>query len=289
MFRKLILFLFLLMILAACSRDDADRAFAVDMGPQAAYAPGFAFADAAVGGSYFGHEPQAPAQRLIIQTANVQLETEYFDDAVDSLRDIPSAFGGYSQSESLFTSFGQRQFEIVMRIPAAEFDNTLARIHQIAYARSLNVSAEDVTDRFYDIDSRLETRLIEKDRILALIDQTTRLEDLLELESRLAATRLQIDRYTAALADLESQISYSTIHVHLFDIEDVQEVVAIASFGERVGGAFGSSIDGTISVIQFIIVVLAGAIIPTALILLIVALIIMLRRKKTRKLSLMTK
>ena len=289
MFRKMIV-MFILLVLTSCGGQRMGFAPAPDedvavgqiaMALPPAAAPGYAFFDVEAGGGHFGFEQQAPVQRLIIQTANIQLETEGFDDAVDNLRVLPGAFGGYAQSERLFTFFGQRQFEIVMRIPAAEFDNALAKIRQIAASRSLNVSAEDVTDQFFDMSSRLETRLIEEERILALIDQTTRLADLLELEARLAATRLQINRYTASLADLESQITYSTIHVHLFDMEEVQEAVAAVSFGERVGGAFGSSIDGTISVIQFIIVVLAGAIIPLAIISPIFVLIIMLRRRKT--------
>ena len=295
MFREMFVLLFLLTILTACAASDAVSAVddaapvaevAVAAPPAPAAAPGYALFDAALSGGQREFGLQAPVQRLIIQTATVQLETESFGGTVDNLRDIPIAFGGYTQSERLFTIHQQQQFEIVMRVPAAEFDNALAQIRQIAAVRSLNISAEDVTDQFYDMSSRLETRLIEEERILALIDQTTRLADLLELESRLAATRLQIERYRTSLADLESQITYSTIHVHLFDMEEIYEAVFAISFGERVGGAFGSSIDGTISVIQFIIVVLAGAIIPLAIISpVIILLVFRYRRKATSTLA----
>ena len=237
------------------------------------------FVDAAQG--LFAEERQAPAERLIIQSASLQLETESFDDAVESLRNIPSAFDGYAQSERLFTVHRQRQFEIVIRVPAADFENMLNQIQLIASTRSINVSAEDVTDQFYDMASRLETRLIEEDRILALIGQTNDLTELIQLESRLSNTRLQIARYRTSLTDLAGRIAYSTIRVHLFDIEKIYEAVAQATFGERVGGAFGSSIDATVSVIQFIIIVIAGAIIPLAVISPVVILLVFHHRKKT--------
>ena len=292
---RFMLLLAFLMILPSCGQGDihyfgspdaaapapaaADAWAVVEFEPQAAGAVGsfeafFDFDEVREGA------PHAPAERLIIQTANVHLETEQFDSAVSSLRDVPGAFGGYSQSERLFTVQGQQRFEIVIRVPAADFDNALLQIQEIASTRFLNVSAEDVTDRFYDTASRLETRLIEEERLLALIDQTSRLADLLELESRLAATRLQIERYRRSLADMASQITYSTIHAHIFDVEVTYEAIAAASFGERIGGAFGSSVDGTISVLQFIIVVLAGAIIPLAVISPLIILLVFRRRKK---------
>ena len=281
---RITLLLIFVLMLTSCAQADfepapaaADAAVGFDMAPPGqALFPLREYAEFVAEEGLFRTEPQAPAERLIIQTASVQLETESFDDAVASLRNIPGVFGGYTQSERLLTGW----FEITIRIPAAYFDTALERIEQIAFTRSMNVSSEDVTDRFYDMSGRLETRLIEEERILALIDQTEVLRDLLDLESRLASTRLQIERYRTNLADLAGRITYSTIHVYLVDVEDAYFAIAAATFGERVGSAFGASIDTTISVIQFVIVVLAGAIIPLAIISPIIIFIIYRRRKK---------
>ena len=286
--RNVLIMVFLLM-LVSCAQGDFSPAPAAEApaAPDAAQRqslaaePGYAFFfDFAEEAVEFDQEPQTRAERLIIQSATVHLESEYFDDVVDSLRNIPGMVGGYTQTENL-SVHPRRQFEIVMRVPAAEFESVLGQIQAIADVRSMNISAEDVTDQFYDMASRLETRLIEEDRILELIDQTTRLSDLLELESRLASTRLQIERYRASLADMASRITYSTIRVVLVDVAQVYEPIAVASFGERIGGAFGSSVDGTIAVIQTIIVILAGAIIPLAIVSPVVVLLVLRRRKKT--------
>ena len=286
--RYMLLLAFLLM-LVSCAQGMVEPAPVADAPPAPAAAVDampppqdiwFYAAEVAGGGDFIDREQQAPTQRLIIQTASVQLETESFDSAVSNLRSIPSVFGGYTQSERLFTVNRQQRFEIVIRVPAADFENALNQIEQIAFSRSINVSAEDVTDQFYDMSARLETRLIEEERILALIDQTNTLRELLDLESRLSSTRLQIERYRTSLADLAGRITYSTIHVHLFDMEETYEAIAAATFGERIGGAFGSSIDGTISVFQFLIVVLAGAIIPLTIISPLIILLVFRYRKK---------
>lgn len=296
MYKKL-LFLLLLLIFASCAQrmSPPELSYALDMAamppaPQAEL--GFQrqmLGDGGVDSWLFGtgdyefmlnfQYVQMDVPRLLIQTASVQLESENFGDAVDFLRNVPVMFGGYTESERLFTVRWQWQFEVVMRIPAAEFENALAQIRQVAYTRHLVISSEDVTDLFFDTESRLATRLIEEDRILALIDRTTVLDDLLELERRLALTRLAIERYRSSLANMAGRITYSTIVVNLWDIEDAPYVAAAVTFGERVGGAFGSSIDGTIRAFQFFVVVLAGAIVPLTLVLAIAYVSVKLYRR----------
>ena len=284
--RVMFLLIFILLITSCGARrefEHAPQTFDALPPPAAAVPPGLPIIQGQVAaarrgeefwyGGVYEQEAQAPAERLIIQEASLRLETEDFDEAVTNLRNIPVNFNGYTQSERLFTIREQRQFEIVIRVPAVYFDDAIEHIQKKAYTRRINVTAEDVTDRFYDIASRLETRLIEEERILTLIAQANELRDLLTLESRLSDTRLQIARYRTSLTDLAGRITYSTIHVHLFDVEEIPEIIFISTFGERVGGAFGTSVDVTIRTAQQIIVILAGAIIPLGIILLIVILL----------------
>jgi hypothetical protein len=63
---------------------------------------------------------------------------------------------------------------------------------------------------------------------------------------------------------MAGQIAYSTLTVTL-TCTALPEAPARATLGERVGGAFGDSVDGTIRALQGIAVFLAGAVIPFAL------------------------
>jgi len=203
-------------------------------------------------------------ERHIIQNAHVQMETEEFDDVVSVLRQLSHASEGYVESEML-TNRGQRIFTIVMRVPVANFEAVLAQVESLADVRFTNQSAQDVTDRFYDLASGLETRRIEEERILSLIDEAEGVHDLLALETRLSNTRLSIETYLAQLNNMAGQIAFSTINVTLFDIFEEDIVVAAPTLGERIGGAFGDSVDSTVTTAQDIIVFLAGVVIPFAI------------------------
>jgi hypothetical protein len=115
---------------------------------------------------------------------------------------------------------------------------------------------------FFDLRGNLETRRIEEDRILALIDEAENITDLLALETRLSNTRQSIESYLASINNIAGQIAFSTISVTLYDIYEEEKIVATKTLGERIGGAFGDSVDDTSRAAQNIIVFLAGVVIP---------------------------
>jgi len=203
--------------------------------------------------------------RHVIQTAEIEMETEDFDNVVESLRQLAPTAGGYIESEMLSARAG-KMFTIVLRIPTAYFYEVLQEVESLADVRVMNQRAQDVTDQFYDMIGSLELRRIEEERLLALIEEATYINDLLALESRLSNTRLSIEMYQAQLSNLAGQIAYSTIAVTLIDISEEERVIAAApTIGERIGGAFGDSVDGTVNAFQNIVVFIAGVIIPVIL------------------------
>jgi len=225
--------------------------------------------------------------RHIIQTAWVELESEYFDDAVADLRQIVESAGGFIEAERTERRH-RRVFTITLRVPAANFEYSLWRAEASATVRSTNQHAEDVTSQFYDTTSRLETRRIEEDRLLALIEDAENVHDILELERRLSNTRLQIETYAARLNNLAGQIAYSTIFVTLHDTGEIP-MPAIEGPGlwERIGNAFGGSVTATGHGIQNFVIFMAGATIPFVfwgvIIFITVKIGLRLRRKFKRK------
>ena len=221
-------------------------------------------------------------QRHIIQTATMQMETEYFDDTVTALRQLAPQVNGYISQERL-TTHGQGMFTIVLRVPAASFDDVIRKIEQLATLRSTNQWAEDVTDQFYDTVGSLEIRLAEEERILELIELAETVHEILALEERLSNTRFMIEWYESRLNDWAGQIAYSTITVTLFCIAEEEYVPLAPTMGERIGGAFGDSVDGTVAAAQGFVVVMAGLVIPVMLLGVVALVIFLLVRSARRK------
>jgi predicted component of type VI protein secretion system len=222
-------------------------------------------------------------ERHVIQRASLELESERFDETVAALRQIAPSVDGYIESEML-TATGRPRLTIVLRVPAARFEEVLRHVESLADIRTQNQWADDVTDHFHDMAGNLATRRIEEERILALIDQATDIHELLSLESRLSNVRHAIESYLSQLNHMAGQIAYSTITVTLTCSAE-PPVVAGKTLGDRIGGAFGESVDGTIRVLQGIVVFLAGAVIPLVLLGLVGALVYKVARVIKRKVS----
>ncbi|MDR0273128.1 MAG: DUF4349 domain-containing protein [Clostridiales bacterium] len=235
------------------SDSDSDGYYALE-------APAMARATMSGGGAAVSWEEVAEqTQRQIIQTATIEMETEEFEEVVAGLRALTNE-DGYIESEML-TTHRRKIFTIVMRVPAESFDEVRAQAEALATVRNTSQRAQDVSDQFHDLASNLETRRIEEERILALIDEARNVQDLLALETRLSNTRLSIETYLAQLNNMAGQIAFSTITVTLYDISETP-VAAAPGFGERIGGAFGDSWNGTVKFVQNIIIFLAAAIVP---------------------------
>ena len=241
-----------------------DMLFAVsDSAPEMLYAVGMEPSNGTAGQVEW-EDIAGSGQRHIIQTADIHLETEYFDDNVAALRRLAPSVDGYIESENL-SMRGQRIFAIVLRVPAATFDDVVQKVAALANVTLLNQYAQDVTDSFYDMAGSLEIRRIEEERILNLIDGAETVQERLSLEQRLGDVRLVIELYVSQLNTMAGQIAYSTIIVTLVDISEEEYIAVVPTLGERIGGAFGDSVDGTVRAFQNLIVFMAGAIIPLIL------------------------
>ena len=148
----------------------------------------------------------------------------------------------------------------------AEFDRALAHIEGIPgiVITQLSESAQDVTDQFYDMESRLAARLVEEERVLAFIDEAENIQELLALERRLADIRTQIRTYESQMTHLADRAAFSTILAELREVPDYTQDKETPTLGERIASAFGNSASGTLTFFQEILIILATAIIPLA-------------------------
>ena len=219
-------------------------------------------------------------ERHIIQTARVEMETDYFDNVVEALRKIAPSVNGYVQSEQL-TTHGRRIFSIVLRVPVANFEEVLQDVEGLADVNFSNQWAEDVTHLFYDTIGHLQTRLIEEERILALIENAELVQDLITLEMRLRNTRVQIETYQNRLTDLAGQIAFSTINVMLSEIQE-QEIITL-SLGQRISNAMGDSISSASDTSQDVVIFVAGLIVPAILFAIAGSVVFLLARRAIRR------
>lgn len=181
-----------------------------------------------------------PANAKIIYTATLSLETKEFDAASQALAALVSDVGGYFESRSVDQG-RYRSMDAVVRVPAAEFLSFLDRAGETAHVANRAEYLDDVSEAYYDQESRLATQRTKLERLQELLRQAQDMEDIITIESAISETELEIEFLTGSLRKYDSKINFSTITLSLREVYrlSTDEEVPL-TFGQRLGSAFST-------------------------------------------------
>ena len=195
---------------------------------------------AKAGGSAGSSRSNLPDGVKMIFRANLELETTEYDKAREDIAALVNQLGGYFQDQNSSNyAAGYRSASYTVRVPAEQFDTFLHQIGNLCNVRRQSQSAEDVSEYYYDTESRLETAKIKLDRLQELLARAESMEDIITIENSISDVEYQIEALSGELRHYDALIGYSTIYVTLNEVYKFTEVeTAPMTFGERIGSAF---------------------------------------------------
>lgn len=292
---SLALTLSLLLLLAACSGSSKnsampasnDVAYTADNGGWFEEAPepaGNAPADYDAVQSGTG---SIPVNTKIIYTADINLETKEFDSASQALDQLVEALGGYYESHSLNQGGSYRSLSCTIRIPAERFSEFLSRAGEAAHVTSKNEYKDDISEAYYDSEARLATQQTKLERLLALLEQASTMEDIISLENAISETELQIEYLTGSLRKYDSLVSYSTITLYLKEVYRLSsDDEPAVTFGQRLSAALSSGLERGIEALEDLTIGIARNWMTLLLLAAVVTVIlVLLLRRRRRKAS----
>lgn len=150
-------------------------------------------------------EVTANRNPLLIYQAYLGLAVFHVDENLDSIEERSRAFGGYLVARSASS--------ITVRVPAEKFRGMVAEILLMGEVYRRDVSAQDVTAEFTDIQIRLKNALAVRERLVELLARANQVEEALQVEKQLGRLSEEIERMKGRLKLLGELSSYSTISV----------------------------------------------------------------------------
>lgn len=193
----------------------------------------------------------AESARKIVYTASLELEATDFDAARTALMAAVDAQGGYLEhsSQSGSAEYQSRSLTCTVRVPAENYRAFLEAAGQAGSQRYLSEDANDITAGYVDVEARLAALESQRDRLNALAETAETTADLLEIESQLSDVQYEIENYTRQLRAMDDRITYSTVDISLYEVATLTPVTP-ATFGEKLGRAFGDGWDGFVDFVQ---------------------------------------
>jgi len=163
------------------------------------------------------------ARQKIIRTARLELSTRAFDADYAAMLAALDKAGGRVQNTSLSLNYdGMRVLYLTLRVPAGRLDGLAGAVKGIGRLVSFSESADDVSEQYADMDSRLKTQQAKMERLRALLAQAQTVEDLITLESAISDTQYEIDRLTGQMRGIDSRVDDATLDLVLTELSPVQ-------------------------------------------------------------------
>lgn len=158
-----------------------------------------------------------PADKKIIRNGSLSMQVEKAEESAFTIQDIAGKYGGSVENSSIYeVGDGVKSGSIVIRVPADKFDLVLADIKKLALkVTNENVNSSDVTAQFVDLEASLKNMKAEEVQYQQIMTKAVKIQDVLDVSSRLADVRGRIERTQGQINYLSRQVAMSTISVYL--------------------------------------------------------------------------
>ena len=191
--------------------------------------------------------PVDSPRQMLARTADIRIKVENLDRAADELVAIMEKYAAYGSSGSMTETLHRH----TIRVPAVSYGPFVLAVAELGLAVSRTENAEDVTIRYFDLEGRLATQRELLNTFRAYLARASTIQDILEVERRIAETQRTIDDMGNNLRILGNRVDYATVSLAI-EGPYVGKAGVRATLGERIAvlfGGFGGFASGVVVVL----------------------------------------
>jgi hypothetical protein len=193
--------------------------------------------------------PEGAIERKIIRTADVNLIVQDFEVAQQELRSLISQFKDcyIAQAETTGSTGAPRRGHWKVRVSAQDLDVFREAVARLGVPEKNSVDSQDVTEEYYDLETRIKNKKVEEQRLLKHLEKSTaKLEEILAVEREISRVRGEIEQQEGRLRLLANLTALTTVTITLQEIKNYVPPQA-PTFAASVSNTFSGSIDLLIS------------------------------------------
>ena len=179
------------------------------------------------------------SSRKIIERYYISTYTKNFDKLLPEVEARVATYGGYIESSNISSDMDgyNRSADFVVRIPTAKSDEFVNFVSENSIVTDKELSTEDVTLEYVDIESRLSALNIEKESLERLLAEAVSVDDIITIQRELTDVIYDIESAQSRLRTYNNLIDYTTISLYIYEAEET-EVVEELSMWEEIATRF---------------------------------------------------
>jgi hypothetical protein len=200
----------------------------------------------------------------IIKEGNLRFQTNDLTATYTQIQNAVKSHNATIQNDTEGKDYGSVFRRLIIRVPSKNFDLFLKDISKgVAYFDNKEISSQDVTAEYIDIDARLKAKKVLENRYLELLKKANKVSEMLEIEAQLSSIREEIEAKEGQLNYMQNRVSFSTITIEFYK-SIAEESGATASYGMKIWTAIKSGFNSMsslfinlLSIWPFIIILFA--------------------------------
>lgn len=203
-------------------------------------------------------------EQKIIKEGNLRFETNDLEATYAQIQTAVKSNNASIQNDTEGKDYGTVFRKLIIRVPSKNFDPFLTAISKgVSYFDNKEITSQDVTTEFIDIEARLKAKKVLENRYIELLKKANKVSEMLEIEAQLSAIREEIEAKQGQLNYMQNRVSFSAITVEFYKNVATDGGIT-TSYGTKIWNAFKSGFNnlsslfiGVLSIWPFIAILCA--------------------------------
>lgn len=198
-----------------------------------------------------GDEAPEEMPRKLIRKGEVSFTVNHLDSAYVRIAHLIREQGAIISNETLRSHNNYRAYEITVRVKPENFDLLLDKILDGSEeVTNRSVNTKDVSQRYYDLESRLKSKRAMESRYLQLLTKADKIEDMLKIEAQAAQLREDIEAMETRFRLLKNQIGLSSLQLYFTETEAMQKPSLLQKAGSNFSQGWNGFMNSLIALIN---------------------------------------
>lgn len=171
-------------------------------------------------------EPDATEGRKIIRNARMALQVQDVLATKDRIEEMIKTVRGLISNANINQDSSVPSARLTLWVPADVLEQVIEELNTYGKALNLEVFTNDITEQYFDMESRVRNLKIQEERLLDLYErEVKKLDEILQVEKEVQRVRTEIEQLEGRKRLWDRQVSLSTIEVAIIQEPEKKPIV----------------------------------------------------------------
>lgn len=154
----------------------------------------------------------------MVSSGGINFQSEDIEKDYSQIKGMLAGYKAYLENENQSNDNYRKSYMLSVRVPSDHYDSLLNAISGMAHRVENKYSnVDDVTERYYDLQSRIENKKELEKRYRDILSKAKQVKDILEIERNLNEVRSEIESMQGQFNYLSKQVQFSLIQVQFYE------------------------------------------------------------------------